>query len=254
MKTKLTIILIACIFLFLSGCATSYYLKPIIEGDDMEMIYFDGKEVAISKDYETGVAIFGMKTTQNELILHILYKNNTSDKRINVLPDQVSVAGYNAEGKVNYFRVYSSEEYLKKMRNAQAWAMAAQAFAGAMETSQAGKSTSTTYGTSSGSIYGSDGTSYTGYGTSSSTTTTTDYGAQAEANARNRAEMVKTAQQFAQVNSATEQGLIKANTLFPEQYVEGNVMVKMNTMYTSKFVVTVPVGNETHTITFVPKQ
>ncbi len=254
MKTKLTLRLVSCICLFITGCATSYYLKPIIDSDDLEMIYFDGKEVAVSKDYETGVAVFGMKTTQNELILHILYKNNTTDKRINVIPEQITVAGYTKEGRYNYFKVYPAEEYLKKMRNAQAWAMAFQAVGGAMEASQAGKSTSTTYGSSSGSIYGSDGTTYTGYGSSSSTTTTTDYGAQAEANARNRAEMQKTAEQFAQVNAATEQGLIKANTLFPEQSVEGNVMVKMNTMYNSKFVVTIPVGNETHTITFVPKE
>jgi len=254
MKTKLAIILISGIFLFLTGCATPYYLKPVIEGENMEMMYFDGKEVAISKDFETGVAIYGMKTTKNELILHILYKNNTTDKRINVLPEQVSVAGYNNEGKVNYFKVYPAEEYLKKMRNAQAWAMALQGAAGAIEASQAGKSTSTTSGSSSGSIYGSDGTTYTGYGSSSSTTTTYDYGAQAEANARNNAQMQKTAEQYSQINSATEQGLIKANTLFPEQYVEGNVMVKMNTMFTSKFVVTVPMGNETHKVTFVPKQ
>ena len=123
-----------------------------------------------------------------------------------------------------------------------------------LEASQAGKSTSTTTGSSSANIYGSDGTSYTGYGSTSSSTTTYDYGAQAEANARNNAQLEKTAEQYAQISAATEQGLIKANTLFPEQYVEGNVMVKMNTMYTTKFVVTIPVGNEIHTITFIPKQ
>jgi len=254
MKSKFTLAFFSIMLLFITGCASSYYLKPIIEGDDMEMMYLDGKEVAISENLETNVAIYGMKSTKNELILRILYKNKTTDKRINVIPEQITVAGYNKEGRSNYFKVYPAEEYLKKMRNAQAWAMAFQAVGGAMEASQAGKSTSTTYGSSSGSIYGSDGTTYTGYGSSSSTTTTTDYGAQAEANARNRAEMQKTANQYAQLNAATERGLIKANTLFPEQSVEGNVMVKMNTMYNSKFVVTIPVGNEIHTVTFVPKK
>ncbi|MBT3421768.1 MAG: hypothetical protein HN921_05485 [Bacteroidetes bacterium] len=230
MKTKIRIYIITFNLLFIIGCTTSYYLKPVINDDDMEMMYFDGKEVAISKDYETGVAIYGMKTTQNELILHILYRNNTTEKKINVLPEQIRVAGYNTEGKVNYFKVYPAEEYLKKMRSAQAWAVVLQGAAGALEASQAGKSTSTTTGSSSANIYGSDGTSYTGYGSTSSSTTTYDYGAQAEANARNNAQLEKTAEQYAQISAATEQGLIKANTLFPEQYVEGNVMVKMNTI------------------------
>jgi hypothetical protein len=220
----------------------------------MEMMYHDGREVAISKNFETGIAIYGMKTAGNELILHILYKNNSTDKRINVIPEQISVFGYNTTGQVKDFKVYSASEYLKKMRNSQAWALALQGVAGAIDASQAGQTTSTSYGTSSGSIYGSDGTSYSGYGSSTTTTTTYDYGAQAEANARNNAQLQNTAEQYANISSATEQGLIKANTLFPEQYVEGKVMVKMNANYSSSFVVTVPVGNETHKVTFIPKQ
>jgi len=253
MSRVIELVIIGTALLAFSGCTTSYHLNPVIEGDNMEMIYLDGKAVAISRDFETGVAIYGMKTTQNELLLHVLYKNNTSDKRINVIPEQMSVIGYNVKGEANYFKVYPAEEYLKKMRNAQAWALALQGAAGALEASNAGRSTSTTTGSSSGSIYGSDGTTYTGYGSSSSTTTTYDYGAQAAANARNREEIQETSAQYARGSAAVEQGLIKANTLFPEEYVEGDVRVKMNTMYSEKFVITIPMGSEKHTITFYPK-
>lgn len=235
------------------GCVSSYHLKPMIEDEDMELVYIDGKEVAISRDSETGVAVYGMKTTQNELLIHVLYKNNTTDKNINVIPEQMRVIGYNEKGEQTSFRVYTADEYLKKMQNAQAWALALQGVAGAMEASNAGRSTSTTSGTASGRVYGSDGTTYTGYGSTSSTTTTYDYGAQAAANAKNREELNETAQQYANSTAVVEQGLIKANTLFPEQYIEGDVRVKMNTMFTSKFVISIPMGDETHTITFYPK-
>jgi hypothetical protein len=240
--------------IFFSSCVTSYHLKPVIEGDSMELVYIDGKEVAISREIETGVAIYGMKTTQNELLLHILYKNNTTDKNINVIPEQMSVIGYNDRGELISFKVYAADEYLKKMKNAQAWALAIQGVAGAMEASNAGRSTSTTTGSASGRIYGSDGTTYTGYGSSSSTTTTYDYGAQAAANAKNREEIQETAEQYATSSAVVEQGLVKANTLYPEQYVEGDVRVKMNSMYAARFEVTIPIGSETHTITFYPKK
>jgi len=237
--------MILFLIIFLSSCTTSYFLKPELNDDNDEIVYIDGKEVIISRGVTFGVALYGYKSTNGELILHVLYKNVDPENRYNIIPENIQVIGHNSQGISKIFKVYSADEYIRKMKNAQAWALAFQAMAGSMEAYQAGKQTTNTYG----SLYGSDGTSYSGY----SSSTTYDYSAQAEANARNNAELQKTASQYSQTRSSTEQGLLKANTVFPDQMVEGNIMVKIDEFYTSKFLITIPAGQDEHKFIFLPK-
>ena len=164
------------------------------------------------------------------------------------------MSGYDALGKTVQFKVYSADEYLKKMRKAQGWNIALMAIGGAFEANAAGTRTSTTTSNTSANIYGSDGTSYTGSASTYSTTTTRDRAAEAEVKARNRDEINTTAEQYKQINAATERGLLKVHTLFPDQSIEGTIIVKMNKMYAAKFVVNIPAGLDMHTITFIPKQ
>ncbi len=234
------------ILLILTGCATTYYLRPVIDqSESVELIYFEGHEVAISRGQKTLVGLYGMKTAAKNITLCVVYLNNTDQERFDVIPENITVIGLDTQGKSSQFKVYSAEEYLKKMRTAQAWAFAFQSMGGAMEASSAARSTSHT----TASVYGSEGYAY-----GSATTTTYDKGKEAEINARNREQLQRSAELYARNNAATEQGLLKRNTLFPGQYAEGNVMVKLNTMYSTKFIVTVPIGNEKHIITFVPKK
>jgi len=246
MKNTLITIFLIFISIFFSSCATSYFLKPEVLDENDEIVYIDGKEVIISRGVSFGIGLYGYKSTNNELILHVLYKNVDSENRYNIIPEDMQVIGYNSQGVSKIFKVYSADEYIRKMRNTQAWALAFQAMAGSMEAYQAGQKTTNTYG----SIYGSDGTTYSGY----SSSTTYDYSAQAEANVRNNAELQKSASQYSQTRSATEQGLLKSNTVFPDQYVEGNVIVKIDEFYTSKFSITIPAGLDKHKFIFTPNK
>jgi hypothetical protein len=140
------------------------------------------------------------------------------------------------------------------MRRKQTWALALMGAAGGLNASMAGHTTSTTVGTVSGTLHGSNGTTYRGYGTTTSRTETYDYGAQAAAQAREQARINETAQGFARINAATEQGLLKDNTLFPGQAIEGSVVADLDFMYATKFKVVIPIGAETHEINFIPKR
>ncbi len=241
---KSILTLTSVIVLLTIGCSNSYYLKPVIRSNDnMDVIYHEGKPVALSFGEETTVGLYCIKTTDNELLLHVLYTNESSEKRITVIPEDIKIYGVDKQLQKKQLKVYSAKEYLRKMQRKQNWATVALAVAGAMEAEEAAKSTSTTsaYVTGSG-----------GYAYGSATTQTYDASKKAEVEARNRAEIAKTQQQYALINTAVEQGLIKSHTLFPEQRIEGNVMVKFKKSYSNRFIIKIPIGKEVHTIIFVP--
>ena len=238
---------------FLSGCATSFKLSPVIESDGQhDLIYVGGNEVAVSILPNSIVALYGEKTIETELILHVLCYN-ASENRMNVLPDRFIVTGL----EVNYFDdysklqkfdeknliVYSPDEYMKKIQKDQQWRMFAQALSGAMNSYNAGYSSSTTTGTYSGS---------SGSGSFSGTTETYNPAKQAMVNAENQRRLEQIRGQFELINATTEAGLLKRTTLFAFQAAEGNVIARY--IPAKRYRITVPVGDETHVFELVPPQ
>lgn len=244
---KIKIVFTSILLLIISGCATTkkYPLKPIIVGDDLELNYLEGKEVAISTKFESGIAILGTETNKDEIFFNIIFKNYSIDKKINVLPEQIKVMGYNKVGNGGRLYVYKPHEYINKLKKGQSISMALNSVGSALQTIDAGKSTSTTYSTSNSSTGGSISTT--------THTTTYDSRAKAEENARHNAQLQYNAQKNAQMNAAVERGLIKANTLYPGDYIAGNIVVKKDKWFTDKYKVTIPIGNDIHIISFVPK-
>lgn len=250
MKTRL-IYLILCV-LFLSSCASSYYLAPTDKTPNMDSYYQNGREDVVSFGKQSTVAIYALKTLSNELMLS-LYCRNDIQNRINFLPDQIEIIGYNKKGDSKSFYVYPAERYLAKMRREQNMAMIAMALGGAMQAAQAGYSTSTTTSSAYGTAYGPNGyATASAYGTS--TTQTYDQSKVNEANYRNQQQLNQSAQSFNQVYNAVENGLVKRVTLFDNQDIAGKVMSKFSKSYQYKIVVKVPVGNDLHTFTFRGKR
>ena len=244
MKFLIKYIFTCTVIIFLFSCAPATYRFTPQVNNEVELFYLDGNEVAKSTKDNSSVSVFASRTDSKELVLFVEYKN-LSNKNINAIPEQIKVTGYNPENETNILKTYSSKEYIRKLQKKQAWAMALQGLGQAMESYNAGSSTSTT--TTTGSVYGDLNL----YGSSTSTTTTYDYGKQAEANARNRAELEKTAAEFEEIQNATEQGLLKANTLAPNTFVSGGVMIKLKGNYNKKYEVSIPFGTETHRIVFI---
>ena len=226
--------------LFLFSCSTSYDLKPVIKDSNMEMFLDNGKQFAISYLPKTQIALTARKK-EDKLYLFIAYKN-VSNKNINVMPEEILVSRFNSAGKTKSFKTYSAEQYLKKIKTQQAWASGLQSFSDGVSSSNAGKKTTTTMGGGTGS--GLD------WGT---TTTTTDENAKAEAKEKNAQNARERSERNAKKIAKTEQGLIKSNTLFPDDSIEGNVVIKMSQGYESKFIISVPIGTEIHSFTFIPK-
>jgi len=206
-------------------------MSPVVdEINNQSFFYADGKEVATSVGELTSVMLYVQKTERNELLLHILYQNNSSDA-LNVLPDEVRVKYSDSYGNPNEMVVYKADDYIKKLKREQAWQQVALALNAMSQSMNAG--TTTTYGTVGGQpVY----------------VETYDPAKQAMVNKQNQDEMQRVATQNQILNSATEQGLVKRNTLLPSYYVEGNVMAKFKN--SDRIVVEIPFGPETHTIEF----
>ena len=238
--------LFVVVLVFLS-CTSNFQLIQTynnISSTKIETIFIEGKEVVLSNGKETDIALYGEKTVNNEILFHIAFANASIDRNINFIPENIKVIGFDDNNNMKLLKVYSAEEYISKKKSQQAWAMAFMALGGAADAANAGKSTSYT----KGSVYGSGG-----YASGYSTTTTYDNSKVEEAKARNRANLSRQAQLNALSNAATEQGLLKSNTVYPGYYIEGNVIVGYIVNYDKKYVINIPCGTDNHTITLIPK-
>ncbi len=215
----------------LTGCTTTYCLSPVPwEDKEQSCFWANGDEVAFSKCENSEVALYILKTEENELLLHILYKN-TSDTLVDVFPDQIRINFYNDHGATGNVFVYDANDYIKKMKRKLAW----QQFGIVLRSiSQSIKSrTSTTYAT---------------VGNQSVYLKTHDIAKQALVNQQNQENMRRVIEQGEILNASVEMGLIKRNTLSPGYYIEGNVMAKFKRGH--RYIVTIPFGDDRHVIEF----
>ncbi|PKP32490.1 MAG: hypothetical protein CVU00_11640 [Bacteroidetes bacterium HGW-Bacteroidetes-17] len=250
MKT-IKLLMAMIIFLF-SSCVTPFYLKPQVEiSKNKDLIFHEGKPISISYLKNSTVAIFVKKNETGKLTLHVLYKNNDSINRVNILPENITVIGQSNKGKQSKFKVFSAAEYLKRMKNTQNLALGLMAAGASMNNQNAGYVNSKTNSNIYGSAYSNNGTYINGSANINSTTITYDASKVNEANKQSKQELYETAKTYDYAYNATEQGLIKSVTLLPRQRVEGNIIVKFDKYYSEKIFITIPVGSEIHEFVFI---
>ena len=210
------IILLVTMAFTLTGCVSFYYLSPRTLSEGQEIVYVDGYEaitekVYVAEDAGFAVNIFGY-TTNSVLVLQLFYGNAT-DQAINVLPDHITIKGV-SETETALVKVWEANEYIRKVKQQQSTALILQAVAGALEASQAGKSTTSSYG----SYYGSNG--YGSYrGTYSGHSTTYDSSKVAEASARNTANLAAQARANENNLAYLNAVLLKRTTLVAGSYM-----------------------------------
>ena len=231
---------------FLSAGRFEYYYQPVLDSNQ-ELFIADGKKIAKSWVNGENVSVFVKRTEKKEALIHIAYGNST-DKNINIFPEDIKVFGYNSNDEKKEFTTYSFKSYMKKLKKKQGWSTALKALGKGLQAAGASQSTSTT--TASGSVYGNDGSVYSGFGTA--TTITHDANAAEAVNARNAQEMKEHKAQLEAISNSTENGLLKSNTLTPNTFIEGNVMIAVNHKYSEIYELVIPFGNETHIIRFRP--
>lgn len=228
----------ALVALLSSGCAQSFRLSPIVmEVQGQKVIYSDGNEVAMSYGNETTITVFGEKTGNGkEIDLYVTYVNN-SGSDININPGLIFMSALSDKGKRMRLRVYTADEYLSKVRRQQKWEAFGQALQGLGETIDAGQSTAITTGSVGGIPI-------------DATTTVNDPSKEAAARRAVENEMEQLLTKQSLVYEPTKSGLVKKNTLSPGYMISG--IVKVQFEKAQKYYLTIPAGNDFHTIEFTP--
>lgn len=223
---------------------------PIFESpslDEMKVEYHDGESWLI---YTKNGMLLAMNNTKIKdygkwFQISIIVANN-SIIPIDFDPEKIASTLQKKNGKTIALEVWTSDQYMKKVRRTQNWNMALAGIGEGLAAAGAGYSTSTTrsnsiyngYSISSGNAYaygtgGSAYGSYSGYGSyhgSSSTTsrTTTYDGAaayQAQVIASNR--MVDYENSMLQERAIRQEGYLRKTTIFPGDVISGYVNIKL---------------------------
>jgi len=179
---------------------------------------------------------------------------NLTGKSFNFNPNNIT-AIYTKNGEYFTGEVLSSDEYMRKVNNRQAWNAALVAFGESYSASQAGYSSSSTtsttsgysnsygsasgyYGNTYGSVYGSSSTN----GTSTTRSSTQSYDGAANYAAQQNAQqnIANYQNQQYQIKSVLNEGYLKLNTLDNEQRMVGYVNVKY--ISADKVKITIPVN------------
>lgn len=156
-------------------------------------------------------------------------------------PTKVTATLVDKKGKTISLRVYSADDYMKKVRRSQNWSMALYGLAEGLAAAGAGYSTSTTTSSYSGhstsygsaSAYGSGGyahgtysgsSSYSGH--SRSTTTTYDAAAAYQASVIASARVASYRNALLSERAAKDEGYLKMTTVYPGQTISGYINIE----------------------------
>lgn len=148
--------------------------------------------------------------------------------------EHISASAMGIDGIIVDLKVWSSDEYLKKVNRAQSWAAAFVGFAEGLSASSAGYSTSTTttnYTTSDGYGYYS--------GTATSYTTTYDAGAAYQARVLSQQRINNFTNAMEDERNIKKLGYLKKNTIFPGETISGYVHIQRNRSKTAQFIVNI---------------
>lgn len=156
-------------------------------------------------------------------------------------PNGISAKLVDKNGNERDLKVYSAEEYMKKVRRQQNWAMALSAIGEGMSAANAGYSTSTTnssyrgssYSTGNAHAYGSGSSvfgNYSGtssyFGSSSSTTTTYDAAAAYQAQVIAQERVASYSNSLLSDRAIKEEGYLKRTTVYPGETISGYINIE----------------------------
>lgn len=231
----------------------------------LETKYVDGKAIKVftTPEYIVAAQIEFVQEYGKYNRVNLTIVNNTS--RPFLLNPSAFTAQYSSDDGSNWYdaELWSHEEYIKRVANRQAWSAALVAMSEAMDAEEAGKTTTTTNSTYTGSsatsasVYGGGYNTYSGYNsysavgnssTSSSlrgtTTTTTEDGtakylAQKEADAK----VAAYAENLNSQKQVLSQGYLKLNTIEPNVQIDGFIQFNYDKRATN-MAITIPIGND----------
>lgn len=215
-RKAMAIVALIVLCCLVGGCVLdSFVLVPVVEqcrGGAMDVIYQGGYPIVFAGDAEgRAVAVLGFKESSEEQMALVVSLVNNSAGRAEVVPEQIRVSAWR-RGKPVELKVWSADEYLRRLRTQQTIALILMGVSAALNTQYAGYMTTT-------------GTIYSG-GTYTHVYLQTYSAAAARAETTAEADRLRRYAAAADASyQATSNGLLKRHTLMPNEYVEGVVMI-----------------------------
>lgn len=207
-------IYITILALFSVVCNAQTFIYP--ENDSILTEYNDGKMWAYQNknNFVVGVTCFEEKDDYGKYYQLNIFIKNLSNSPIIFQPDSIYSNLLTKKNDTIQLEVYTNDEYQKKIKRSQAWAMALYGFSAGLNAGTAGYSTS--YSTS----YSPNGYAYT--------TITQHYDANAayQANIATTNQMLTLGQMMENDRTIREQGYLKTTTVYPGEAIVGYMNIK----------------------------
>lgn len=237
----------------LTGCVRLFKLSPETDAYT-DRIFVAGDEWAVMEDGHARVAISGEKVNATEIYLRVSVTNK-SEKRVDLLPDELRVWAMGGDAGKRPLKVWSPARFMAEIRGRQTNAMLISAFADGLSHLDEGKKTVVTKkeGAASSTTYGGYDPQYTRerYG-EKTVTVIDDPAARRAAEERDRDRRERLAEKLEAENERLDAKLLKATTLFKGDKAEGIVIV--DSVDAAMYNVSLVLGEHIYRVRFYPKE
>lgn len=244
---KTLIILIISLFFFNCYQFSNYNLSPRAYKQNSETIFEDDNELLLIDGNDSNLILFASREKSN-IFIYSRIINKTTNKSIDVLPDKFRAFGFNKSGKYKELYVYQAQEYVNKIKTSQFVSELLTVINGSIDAINAAKSETYTRYSSSGY------SDFFGFSSSSGSATSTTYDNSKKLEAKHRAnqELKEQISEHKYEIQNLNDILLKRNTLFPLKSINGYFVIKGVVNYHSKYVLYLPIGNDTFKIVLDP--
>lgn len=178
--------------------------------------YNDGKLWAYRhiNNYIVGLTCYETKDNYGKYYQFMIFISNLNTKNVIFEPNEVTSHLVNKNNDTIPIQVYTNEEFQKKIKRSQNWALVLYAFSAGLNAGSAG------YSTSYSSTYSPNGYAYT--------TMTTHYNANAahQANTAANTQITTLSKLMEDYRVSKEQGYLKKTTIHPNESIIGYINIK----------------------------
>lgn len=194
--------------------------------------YVDGRLWAYRSigNFVVGMTNYEEKDDYGKYYQILIYINNLDKEPVTFNPEEITSSLINKKGDTIDLVVYSHERFMKKVKRAQAWAMALTSFSTGLNAGMAGYSTSYT------TAYSTNGMPYTQISTHYNAT------AASTANIAAQTQIATLGKMMEEDKKAKEQGYLKMNTIHAGEAIIGYMNIKRKRGITMK--VNIPINGQ----------
>jgi len=223
------------VIIFILYLASSLKAQTFVKADNDTTVmseYNDGRIWTYRQigDFVVGMTNYEAKDDYGKYYQIAIFIKNLGESSITFDPDKVTSSLYTKRGDTLDLQVYTYDEYMKKVKNAQAWSMALLGFSAGMNAGMAGYQT--TYTTT----YGAGGMPYT------QVHSTYNYAAASAANMAATTQIMTLSKLMSDDRNTKSQGYLKITTVHPGEGIVGYMNIKMKRG--TSMIVNIPVGEQ----------